>query len=337
MQSIPNFYSLDTMTIPEWFKLLANEESQQNEEEEKQQEIDGTYVYEVQTDQHLVLANEVDLSPGIYYMRTSEDNASKIQFCHVRKLSFSEIVFLSDIFTTVVTSLIPDPQEMKDIADKGESSKYFTEEMNSIPCKGLEVMRERAWKKYFDKDLGLMAYVRRFFSAIANFFLKYNQFVDTGIYWPGNSCRYADQVVDQINRIKRVYIRQAYEASKEILCDRLGILPEEVEQKDFETMRLIYRKKILQVHPDKNKDPNANDQFNKVNRAWGDFGQLHKLKDEFKVDQYEETDFYDLEEKDEDEDELSAKSSSVTSPLARYDFKRLNPYLALPAPIAVAG
>lgn len=334
--SVPMFYPLDTMTVPQWFSMLSNENIDLDEEEQKNNVPDSnTRVYQVEAFDDFIF-NKTDYPAGTYFLRAKPDEAEDLEIEHpslviVDKLSFSYIVYLSDIFSTVVNTLIPEPSEFDRLIEAGEASRYFEKELKPVSCKGLETMRERVWTKYFDQNQGLMGIVRRFFSALANFFRKYvNLTVETNISWPGNSCHYADQVVYQLNKIKCIFICQAYEASKEVLSERLELSVEELEKLKISDLKKFYTKKALALHPDKNPgNPHKAAEFEKVNSVWGDFIALGKLKEEFQshIDQIDD-EFSDSEE----DFQTYSKKKLAANPLAAHKFKTL---LSLPAPIAV--
>lgn len=316
--SISMFYSRENITISEWFNMLANEKPQQEDDEfESMEDSDvATYVYRISSTTPF-WCNQTMQEPGTYFMRTSSENAAKFLDHQARKLSFLELVYISDVFSIFVDTLIPN----NDLANEGRLAQYFEEEIETISSKGLEVMREKVWNKYFDK--GLMGIVCRFFSALANFFIKYSNYIETGIIWPGNSCAYADQVVDRLNRIKTSFIRTAYKASKEVVSDRLGISLDEFDGMQFNAIKKIYYQKAMQLHPDKNLgNPNAAAEFRKVNQAWKDFIGLTLLKQKFNVEICKE------------KEQLGIVEDKPDSPiLAVHQFKKPLLYLTAPIPV----
>lgn len=310
--SFPTFYFLNTMTISQWFSMLANEkpnleaEAEVEAENHDQELNEPTYIYQIIAKESFVFEakpleeddlEEDDLEDkakdlreaGIYYLRgTPEDVDGLPVGCQTVKLSFSDLVYLSDIFSQSMSSLIPAQEGLNEIVQQGTAFQYFEKSIDSIKPQGLQTMREKVWQRYFAQ--GLTGTVRRFFSAIANFFRKYRVAVETGIYWPGNSCNYADKVVGQVNRMKRIFIRQAYEASKETVGERLGIPSENLKAMKFEDIKSVYYKKALLVHPDKNPNSDTVAQFQKVSSIWRDFDRLANLKEKFQVDHYQDED-----------------------------------------------
>lgn len=315
---VPLFSSCDTMGVKEWFDMLNNQTQPEQENDEQQA---ATYVYSVRSTDYFDLNNAIQ-EPGIYFMRISPaiaEELSQNDSLKLHKLSFSELVLITDVFSVIVKESIPNDEEIQEIVERGDATDYF----NEFPStEGLVEMRKKVWTKYFNS--GLRAIVCRFFSALSNFFIQYNKSIDTGIYWPGNSCTYADQVVDQLNRIKRIFIHRVYEANKEILSDHLGKTVEELQGVGFGVIKKLYMQKALQFHPDKNSDDAAAAaQFTNINRIWTEFVKLHQLKEDFKADQ--------LEDEIEEESHLLSKKEPVSNKnLAKHTFKTI---LALPVPI----
>lgn len=330
--SVSMFLSLDNMTVGQWFnKMLANEELDQTMQ-------DNTRVYEVRASDVFTF-NDGLHQPGVYYMKARPHQVEELRHeeldnsVSVRKLSFSELVYLSDLFSTVLEDFILKKEDVEKLVNQGGASYYFENEL--VSTKDLEIMRERVWTKYFDQ--GVMAIVRRIFSALINFLRKYNNTTETGITWPGDSCHYADQVIQQVNKqankIKSVFISFAYAKSKEIVSESLGMSLEELESLQMSDLKKCYNKKALQLHPDKNLgDPNVAEKFREINRVWEDFVALSKLKDQFQsqIDELENN-FSDSEE--DSEDISSKKESILDNSLFVHQFKHL---LSLPAPIAVS-
>ncbi len=330
---VSRFYSLQDLMVDEWFDMLDNQAQPDLEIDEQE----TTYIYKVESDASFYLNNKTQ-EPGIYLMKASPaiaEDISKNYSLNVHKFSFSQLVFLSDLFSTSVPILIPDEEEILAIADKGEAANYLKEFPST---EGLVKMREKVWNKYFDQ--GLMAMIRRFFSSLSQFFIKYNKFVETGV-WPGNTCTYADQVVAQINLIKRIFIAYAYKASKLILSERLGKTLEELEEMEFEAIQKLYRQKALRTHPDKNRASNAAAQFEEINSIWEDFAKLNRLKLEFKVDQLQEEDeksllIFEKELAKSDKILSTEDPTSLDKILGEYRFKTGHPFkslLTLPASV----
>lgn len=368
--SIPTLYSLNTMTVTEWFNMLANQKKVQEEEEPDDlagpKDSGASLVYEVDASEPFFLTKiapedlfddmgqvKLDVAMnikdgGVYYMRAlpqqveeMRSNNPSVDF-QIRKLSSSEIVYLSDIYSMAIQNDLTthNPELKKRVVD-GEASRYFTKELD-VTVAGLETMRDRVWTKYFDQ--GVMGFLYRIFSAIANFFTKYREYTtDTGIIWPGNTCSYADKVVKQINRLKAMYVLYALEGSKRIVSERLGVSLDELEGLKVTDLKKYYHKKVMLLHPDKNQqDPKAGDKFGKVNRAWGDFVELNKLKQRFeheledaeaeaiKKDALANFDEADIELPLDDDDELPVMAKQPKKgDLAAHQFKQL---LGLPAP-----
>lgn len=352
--SFPSFYSIETLSGVEWFGMLANEKVSQVDSERgsghKQDE--ETYIYEVSSDDYFSFKTEIFYlknkngeeikddqgnkienlnpllhlkKPGIYYMRGSKKDAEKLSLsCQVNRLSFSKLVYLSDVFYSIfIKSNLPNHVDLSALVDRGEASRYFQREFASVKSEGLQIMREKVWRKYFNQ--GVMGWIRRFFSALANLFIKYNRYIETGIYWPGSSCNYADKVIDRLNRIKRIFLRQAYEASEKVLSKRLDIPLDHLKEMNFDEIKATYRTKVLRIHPDKNKALDAAEQFNRLNRVWKDFEELSKLKEKWEVEMHQEEGL-------EVEKETLEVSFLEDKPIAANRFKG---FLSLPAPIPV--
>jgi len=273
--SFPTLYLADTISPNQWFKLLANEKLEQAIELNEE----ASLVYEVDAINDFLFHDEC-YPAGIYYMRTHRKRCVDLfDQVFVRKLTFSEIVFLSDI---IVSELIPEKEKFDELVKTGNLSDYFEEEMNSIPVNGLEIMRAKVWKRYFNQ--GIMGFVIRIFSIISNFFNKLLlrcSDIETGITWPGDCCHYADQVVKQIKRHKIVFIKYSYELSKDILSECLEIPLGELEKTEISKLKKLYHDEALHLHPDKNSNPIAHEQFNRLKCAWNDFSALSALQDQF--------------------------------------------------------
>lgn len=321
-------YSLDSLSISQWFDMLANQKLESSEnldltEKSGEQEGVSTYVYEVHSDFGFAFNTQLYCS-GVYYVRISKEEAEELSStCKVRKFSFSEIVLLSDAFSSVVAKESFSDEDIDELLEKGVASQYF--EVNvKLSTRGLEAMREKVWTKYFEE--GMMGIIHRVISAIANFFFKYLCSIDTDIDWPGDSCNYADQVINRMNRVMKGFLDRAYEASKEFVSERLEIPLDEFKEMEFDTIKTLYRKKALQLHPDKNTDPAAVEKFQKINSMWACFVELHRLKEQLDVDLYSNE-----EDLLEGETSPKAKEKSYTKmPLATHQFKE---FLALPAPL----
>lgn len=336
--SVSMFYSAEAMTANQWFGMLVNEIENQGEEQEPSAQNRQTRIYAVKADEEFVF-NDAVHEAGVYYMRARPEQAEELNNqpldLSVGKLSFSDIVYVSDLFTAVINKLIPEENEIDRLIDQGEAACYFKNELSMAPAESLETMRQKVWTKYFDQ--GIMGFVYRFFSALANFFKKYNNIAapDTNVFWPGNSCHYADQVIQdlnqKLNKIKPIYIQYAYKASKEIVSDSLGVPLEELENLEMRDLKKFYNKKVLQLHPDKNQsDPKASEKFEKINRTWGDFVELRKLKQQFQAQISElEEEFSESEERDSDQ---KKKLFTGNQAFAAHQFKHL---LKLPAPIDI--
>lgn len=256
-------YKLGEMLVTQWFDMLSTKDDQE----------EPTHVYVLEASENFVLDGQAKVA-GTYYLRTEKEDIEGLKaFCTVSKLSFSDMVYLSDIFSRAIPTGLPTDDEMKKLAEKGEAFHYLEKDIAST--EGLESLSLKIGPKYFDNSL--MGVVRRIFSALNNLFKKYNLYLETGIYWPGDSCTYASKVVSQIDRIKQVFAKTALEASKEILSSRLEISLDELEAMEFDQLKKLYRKKVLAVHPDKNNDPLAKDKFKEINQVWGDYNQLVKF------------------------------------------------------------
>jgi hypothetical protein len=270
-------HSLSTMKVGEWFFMLAHTDEHLDEK---------TRVYEMVAGSTFIFNNKRDQprEPGTYYLRVSKAELQNLPpTCKVKKLSFSEIVFLSDIFSTVMPQAIPEDNVIQELIERGDASLYLEKEIGSTV--GLEKMRDKVQTKYFEK--GIMSFVRSIFSALCNFFRKYNRYVKTGIYWPGNSCSYADKVIAQMNLIKKIYVEKVIQASTEELSKNLGIPYEEIEHMELEEIRKLYKKKIIQLHPDKNPGQSDGELFKKLNAVFLDFEKLDGLRAKFGLDNKE--------------------------------------------------
>lgn len=249
-------------TVSQWFQTLA-QDSLKGE---------ASHIYSMRVQEPFEI-DDNKLEVGVYYVRAVKDDIEEVRpFCKVRKLPFSELVYLSDVFSRVLPLILPVDDEIKNLVDKGETARFLEKE---VPTKGLERLRVVIADKYFDHSL--TGTVRRFFSAIINFFRKYNLYIETGIFWPGDSIAYADKVIAKVEGIKQEFAKNALELSKEVLSDRLDISLEVLESLNLEEIKKLSRKKLFVLHPDKNPSDDASDKFNALNRVWNDFNQLVEL------------------------------------------------------------
>lgn len=259
-------YKFEEMLVTQWFDMLTTNDDQK----------DPTYVYQLNASQDFAFDGQNKIA-GIYYIRTDKESIEKLEpFCTVTKLSFSEMVYLSDVFSR---ALSPGEDEIKNLAAKGEAFRYLEDLEKDLPSTvGLKNLSEKIAVKYFDNST--MGFIRRIFSALNNIFRKYNLYLSTGIYWPGDSCTYAVKVVSRIDRILPTLVKTALEASKEILSKCLEITLEDLESMELGELKKNYHKKILTLHPDKNKDPKAQEKFEEINQVWGDYSHLINLNAE---------------------------------------------------------
>jgi hypothetical protein len=294
------------MTVSNWFSMLS-----------KERQEDSTYVYEVNASAKFKF-NDFEQEPGQYFIRASKENVDYLKGkCKVTKLSFSKIVYLSDLFSMPKLYAETKEKELPKAAQEGTASKYL-EDIFGSPL-GLQQMRDRTDEKYFKK--GLKGLILRFFSAIANFFRKYNLYLTTGIYWPGNSCAYAKKVIDKLNRVNGEMVKLAIQLSAEILSKEFNISYEEMIKMPFSEVKRHYKKKALLFHPDKQLTPEvqqeAAEKFRKINRIYRDFENLLLFKDKSGLD-------------------ISIKSEDKKSPSTNkepFPFRVAPALLALPAPV----
>jgi hypothetical protein len=263
---IPAFYNFEDMTIPQWFEMLSGFDDHPDSEK--------THVYRLETDISLDV-NGNQQPKGLYFLRAGGNEVESLKpRCRMNKLTFSEIVYLSDIFSRSLIEDIPTEDEIEVLANKGQVSGYFDREIGS--AEGLRNLAAKIKPVYFDDSLTGM--VRRVLSAIWNFFRKYNLYIETGIGWPGDSCTYAGQVVRKMERAKLAFLKIGFEASKEQLARQLNITLPELEQKTLQDLKKMYHKKVLVQHPDKSPAvKKAHQQFSAINRVWGDYNEILRL------------------------------------------------------------
>lgn len=275
---VPLLYSSHTMTERQWFDMLAEDQNQ----EEK------TYIHELWIGSRFSFEGEV-YEPGIYYVRDSLESVEELrgalkkttklggEIYRVRKLSFSELLYLSERFASSLAQLFPSVDEVKEWVAIGEASRSFAElaELHTLTL-DLKRMRDKVRTKYF--NCGWKSMVRSCLSAIANFFLKYNLYAETGIYWPGNSCSWADKIIHQINQVNNAFAL-AIKANQQLLSECLEISLEELLQMEKEEVKKRWRAKVLQTHPD--KFPAKAEQFKKIKSIYRDFEELARLREKF--------------------------------------------------------
>jgi hypothetical protein len=287
MQGPSNYYSLNTMTVTQWFDMLAAENNQPKEADANKVVL-PMHIYEVNVRKDFYINPAEVLTPGVYYMRASKEYIKILPIhCKAKKLSFAQLVHLSDCFSTVIKNMMP-ADRLKDTAEEGNLANQF-EEIKKVRPEGLKKMRAVVWTKWYEK--GWVALIRRCFSAIGNFFKKYDLYIYTGIYLPGNSCTYADKVVENIHRIKTVILSNAINISQENVYDILEVPQEEKGVISFDEIKRRYRRKMLQVHPDRNNgDPVKEELSRRLTTSFSDFEKLIKIKEELagnpvKIDQ----------------------------------------------------
>jgi hypothetical protein len=270
------------MTERQWFDMLAEDQNQ----EEK------TYIHELWIGSRFTFDGEV-YEPGTYYVRDSLESIEELrealkkakklrgETCRVRKLSFSELLYFSERFASSLAQLIPSAEEVKEWVATGQASRSF-DELAELPplIGGLKRMRDAVRVKYFNG--GWRSVVRSCFSAIANFFLKYNLYAETGIYWPGNSCSWANKIIHQINQVNRAFAL-AVKANQQLLSECLEIPLEELLQMEKKEVKKRWQKKALETHPD--KFPAKVEEFKKIKSVYRDFEELAKLREKFDWDE----------------------------------------------------
>ena len=228
------FYDYEMMTITQWFDMLSDD-SRRND--------NPTHIYKLtahedfKADGHLKEA-------GIYYTRTVKENIEDfVPFCTIHKLSFSELVYLSDVFSWVVSAALPKDDMLRDLVEKGEAATFFDREI--VSTQGLENLKKKVKLKYFDESL--KGTVRRVFSSLINFFRKYNLFIETGIHWPGDSCDYADKVIAKIDRIKRIFLQSAFQPAKRTCVIILKFQAKNLQRKHQENSKKFINGKFTNL------------------------------------------------------------------------------------------
>ncbi len=261
----PMLYSI--LKRDQWFELLA-----QNSTGEK------TYIYEV-TEENAVQNNppspdkEADSDCAISYKRLSARDLAKLDpLASARKLSFSEIVYLSDGYTGFFINSLPAVDQIKDLVNEGEAARVFS----SFPfaMANLALMNDRVKVKYFNSDW--MGKFRSFFSAISNFFRKYNLYIETGVYWPGDSSSWANQLVNQFDVAKKVLV-VASELSKEKVSECSKVPLDHIKKMSSDDVKKLRKLCALKNHPDKSQD-NV-EKFKEINKLTHDLEELLKLEE----------------------------------------------------------
>lgn len=271
--SLSGFYPLTELSTDIWFNLLVEDQDEK------------THLYEVQSDHTFTYQGSI-LGPDIYLARASEKILNLEGVHKVRKLSFSELVYLSDCYSTeLLRFLTPSQDEADALIKEGKVADYFEDIENDFPAFldasfTLKKMAERVQIKHFNRGIG--GKLKRFFSLIANFFLKYDLYLETGIYWPGDSCVYANKVAQKINKLKNLFL-SFEEGNKKLLAERLEISLEDFKGMDSQEIKKVWKEKILLVHPD--KSPDEGDRFTQINTIFRDFEALQKLHARFYNDQ----------------------------------------------------
>ncbi len=280
MQGPSNYYAVNSLTHIQWFDMLATENNQPKEADAGKV-VPPMHIYEVRIRKALHISPEEGgtLTPGVYYMRASKEYIKILPtHCRAKKLSFAQLVHLSDLYSATIKNKMP-ANRLKEIAAEGNLAERFEEEIKKIRSEGLKKMRTTVWTKWYEK--GWMGIVCRCISAIGNLFRKYDLYTYTGIFWPGNSCNYADKVVENINRMKTNILFNAINVSQENIYTILEVPQEEKREISFAEIRRRYRRKLREIHPDKNiGDPAKEELSRKLTTAFSDFEKLIKIKDE---------------------------------------------------------
>lgn len=257
------FYRDGLMKPSEWFSILSSVEAEKREE--------STSVYQLNITSKLS-SQGLELEIGSYFGRTNEtglEEVKKLSFVRVRKLTSSELVYFTDIMTRNVSEKIVEKKEILDQVKKGEGASFLTAflEENFPSTEKLEEIKVKIKARFVEN--GFKGFICSIFSAIANFFRKYNLYRTTGIYWPGNTHSYVCKVIAKRQNL----IDAVLEANKKELSKNLGIPFEQFVTSQPDDLKKIYRDKVLELHPDKSKEK-SHESFQQLERVWKDFLDL---------------------------------------------------------------
>lgn len=251
------------MKPSEWFSMLSNIEG----------EKEPSRIFQVNVTSNISFKDQ-EINPGSYFIRTSEESLAclkKLSSARVRKLHSSELIYISDLMTKNVFQKILEKNEILEEVNKGNGAAFLTAFLaeNFPSAEGLEEIRDKIQSRYFENSLSFI--LRRFFSAIANFFRKYNLYRTTGIYWPGNSHTYVCQVIAKRQNLIDIVL----EANQEQLAKHLEVSLDQVKESNLDVLRKEYLAKAKELHPDQNKgDEKATKKIQTLNLIWEDFQRI---------------------------------------------------------------
>lgn len=279
-------FNFNSFTPYDWFNLLSNDTPT---------EKGSTYIYQVNANSDFVCKkddsreaieeNLVAYEKGIYLLRTEMDDKDLVTLKEkykVTKLNFLDIVCISDVCINYLTKMEQPKKEEYSEAGIGN----LTSKVNfcTVNIEGLENLQKKIKVKYFEN--GVKAAVRSIFSALYNFFVKYRLIrsgIESAIYWPGNSCTYADKVIANYHHIiKEIHKKEvpiALEISKKHLSEHLDISVDELNKLDLSEIKKRYYRFSLENHPDKIKgDAKKEEKFKNINLVWKDYQDLVALE-----------------------------------------------------------
>lgn len=274
----------NTISANQWFELIV-----------RGRQEDNTYIYEVTTISPTFNASAQEEG---YYVRASQGEVEDLKNSYnVRKLSFAEVVHISDCLYSGLTVFPPSLDVIKELIGNGGIARYFEELEEKFPSPpsftlSLKMMSDRVNEKYFGH--GWRSLILSFFSAIANFYLKYNLYMETGVRWPGNTCSWVDKVINQIKTIQKIYLT-TLQVNREILHETMNIPLADLEKMTLEDVKALRRKAALKLHPDRHPNlvephekEKINANFDKVYKVISNFEKLLTLRKKFFVEDKEE-------------------------------------------------
>lgn len=271
-----NLIPMQNVNIDLWFQLLSRQADAPIEHGERPE----LYIYQCCLNESLV-SEEAEIVKGDYFTLSTKDWDSQV--LNPRKLSFTEIVHLTDILVDAAEIEGGDGIDLEELNQLAMAGKLHerAEEFFQVfekPAVQLKQMREKTAERYFS---GLSGRLLSIFSSLANFFRKYDLQIYTAILWPGDSCHYADRVVNQIQEIKQRFLKEflekAVRMNYHVLCEHLKVAA--TGHHSAEEMKKLYFDLVRRLHPDHNRAKGADAETGRIIELYQDYRALQRMQE----------------------------------------------------------
>ncbi len=124
---------------------------------------------------------------------------------------------------------------------------------------------------------GLKGLVKRVLSATVNFFTKgLLMLLGVKFFIPGNSCSWADKVIERAKENKGLILLVALQENEKLLSETMDIPLEQLRKEKFSDLNKIYKKKILKLHPDKILGKEK--ELMKLSQYWNNHKEIYQLQ-----------------------------------------------------------